>query len=445
MLLRVRLAASACLVGAAAPALRAQPCQPYWVGGTPVPEAFGGRIVAWDDGSGPALYGIWTRNNRVFRWRDGDPQWTPIDTGLPNAGYSYSVSEFRVLDDGSGPHLCVIGENHTDPMNTETWVARWNGTAWELPWPGMFTNVRPNTGYPLASGDVGDGPSIYGEAGMLVGHAQHFYPARWVVDHWELLGDPPYGDIGEMIILDDGSGPALYVVGLFRSIGGVPAPAGLARWRDGHWEGVGGGQTFGTPQIAFDDGTGRQLYSLAANIGGEGIRGLVRFNGQEWEPVGQMDPPGAIYTLNAITVFDDGRGPAIYLGGGFSNMGGVPAHGIARYGRGGWSAVGDGVHNGSISFMASMPTPRGPSLFMTGGFTTAGGGSVMYTARLVGCPSCYANCDQSTAAPTLNVNDFLCFMTRFALHAPEANCTNDATIDLADFMCFMQRFAAGCP
>jgi hypothetical protein len=234
--------------------------------------------------------------------------------------------------------------------------------------------------------------------------------------------------------------------GGFTSIGGVPTPTGLARWRDQHWEGV-GNQTSAGPLIVYDDGTGPALYSTAfgSTITGESHRGLAKFDGQDWVLVGEMDPPGAIYTLNAITVFDDGRGPAIYLGGGFSNMGGVPAHGIARYGRDGWSTVGDGVHNGSISFMASMPTPRGPSLFMTGGFTTAGAGAVVGTARWIGCPSCYANCDRSTAAPTLNVNDFLCFMTNFALHAPEANCTNDATIDIADFMCFMQRFAAGCP
>src|SRR5262249_23588862 len=28
-------------------------------------------------------------------------------------------------------------------------------------------------------------------------------------------------------------------------------------------------------------------------------------------------------------------------------------------------------------------------------------------------PSCYANCDQSTAPPALNVNDFICFQQRF--------------------------------
>ena len=34
-----------------------------------------------------------------------------------------------------------------------------------------------------------------------------------------------------------------------------------------------------------------------------------------------------------------------------------------------------------------------------------------------GCPQpapCYPNCDQSTAAPVLNVNDFTCFLNAFA-------------------------------
>jgi hypothetical protein len=430
----VWIAAAACLIGAAAPALWAQPCQPYWAHGSPLASTTGGNIVAFDDGSGAALYGIWTRSQHIFRWGDGDPQWTPFDSGLPS---EYFIYWMRVLDDGSGPHLCAMGTNHTDPTHVVYWIARWTGSEWEFPWPSaLWTNALPEF-----SADLGDGPAIYG----ATIDNNRVTIAKWTGNHWIPLGGPLDFYTYNLFVFEEEAGPTLYVSGGFSMIGNIPVPQHFARWRNQQWEPVGNGQTLGSPLVAYDDGSGSAMYTTAGYIGAQGVRGLLKFDGQEWVLVGEMDPPGAIYTLNAITVFDDGRGPAIYLGGGFSNMGGVPAHGIARYGRDGWSAVGDGVHNGSISFMASMPTPRGPSLFMTGGFTTAGGGSVMYTARLVGCPSCYANCDQSTAAPTLNVNDFLCFMTNFALHAPEANCTNDATIDIADFMCFMQRFAAGCP
>ena len=32
--------------------------------------------------------------------------------------------------------------------------------------------------------------------------------------------------------------------------------------------------------------------------------------------------------------------------------------------------------------------------------------------------TCYANCDGSTAAPVLNVNDFTCFLNRYAAGCP---------------------------
>jgi probable HAF family extracellular repeat protein len=72
-------------------------------------------------------------------------------------------------------------------------------------------------------------------------------------------------------------------------------------------------------------------------------------------------------------------------------------------------------------------------------------------------PSCYANCDGSTAEPILNVEDFLCFIGEFAaaLALPPAqqvvhyaNCdrsTAEPVLNVEDFTCFMAAFAQGCP
>jgi hypothetical protein len=62
--------------------------------------------------------------------------------------------------------------------------------------------------------------------------------------------------------------------------------------------------------------------------------------------------------------------------------------------------------------------------------------------------TCYANCDDSTAAPILNVNDFVCFQTKFAAGDPYANCDGSTTppvLNVNDFVCFQSKFAAGCP
>lgn len=62
--------------------------------------------------------------------------------------------------------------------------------------------------------------------------------------------------------------------------------------------------------------------------------------------------------------------------------------------------------------------------------------------------SCYANCDSSTTPPVLNVNDLICFQSRFASGDTYANCdgsTTEPILNVNDFICFTQQFAAGCP
>jgi hypothetical protein len=80
-----------------------------------------------------------------------------------------------------------------------------------------------------------------------------------------------------------------------------------------------------------------------------------------------------------------------------------------------------------------------------------------FEISVVGAPACYANCDGSTTAPILNVEDFSCFINEFAgaqglPHEQQlthyANCDNSTTapvINVEDFSCFINRFAQGCP
>jgi hypothetical protein len=76
------------------------------------------------------------------------------------------------------------------------------------------------------------------------------------------------------------------------------------------------------------------------------------------------------------------------------------------------------------------------SLFLTGSCFDEGSGG------------CYANCDASTTAPVLNVQDFTCFLQRYAAGDSYANCDNSTVapvLNVQDFTCFLQRYAAGCP
>jgi hypothetical protein len=58
-----------------------------------------------------------------------------------------------------------------------------------------------------------------------------------------------------------------------------------------------------------------------------------------------------------------------------------------------------------------------------------------------GTPACYPDCDLSGS---LNIDDFICFQTFFALSDPSADCDLSGTLNIDDFICFQTFFALGC-
>jgi hypothetical protein len=85
------------------------------------------------------------------------------------------------------------------------------------------------------------------------------------------------------------------------------------------------------------------------------------------------------------------------------------------------------------------------------GETLAGTGLTNFfvdDVSLVGSgPACYPNCDSSTTVPFLNVQDFSCFLTKYASGNPYANCDNSTvppTLNVQDFSCFLVKYATGC-
>jgi probable HAF family extracellular repeat protein len=82
------------------------------------------------------------------------------------------------------------------------------------------------------------------------------------------------------------------------------------------------------------------------------------------------------------------------------------------------------------------------------GYGTFNGAERAFLVSGLSVGSCYPNCDNSNAAPVLNVLDFTCFLQRFAAHDSYANCDSSTTLptlNVLDFTCFLQKFAAGCP
>lgn len=195
-----------------------------------------------------------------------------------------------------------------------------------------------------------------------------------------------------LAVYDDGRGPALYVGGAFQRVAGVAA-TNIVRWTGQKWEAVGPGlqakQPGGPPyrvaaMTVFDDGTGAALYAAGRFdfAGSVPAANIARWNGQNWTVPGggilgsfpnQPNSPEFVQVL-AMTSFNNGGGPALYVGGAFDfiESGGVTinATNIVCWKGGKWSAVGNGVGEGQIKALAVFDDGSGPALFAGGSVNT---------------------------------------------------------------------------
>jgi hypothetical protein len=302
---------------------------------------------------------------RIAKWNGS--AWSPLGTGINCGGCAtpIAVLALQVFDDGSGPALYVGGRfDHAGGLSANS-IARWNGTNWSTLGSGFGAPIRA-----LAVFDAGSGPRLYAGGDVLV--------SVWTGSTWASLAGAPHS-VYALAVFDDGSGPGLYATGGVSS----PSPgAFITRWNGSTWSSLGSGVIAfhcsplgGVALTVFDDGTGPALYtggcfattSPAAEF-------VARWNGLAWSAVQEQPAPaGFDQYADALTTFNDGSGTALYAGGGFELAGGVPASGVARWTGSSWGAVGGANEIGNVSVLAVADLGLGPALYAGGNFTTVNG------------------------------------------------------------------------
>jgi hypothetical protein len=114
-------------------------------------------------------------------------------------------------------------------------------------------------------------------------------------------------------------------------------------------------------------GTNLFVGGYFTNAGGVAAGKVAMWNGNNWTSVGSGVVGGGI--VSALTVI----GNNLYAGGSFTNMGGTPANRIARWDGTNWFALGSGTATpGAISAPVDALAGLGNDLYAGGTFRMAG-------------------------------------------------------------------------
>ena len=190
-------------------------------------------------------------------------------------------------------------------------------------------------------------------------------------------------------VFDDGTGPALYVGGRFTSIDGVSASR-IARWDGAEWSALGSGIAGSGVAVSimtmttFDDGTGPALYvggQAFTTAGGQPANRVAKWDGTEWSNVGEGFAGGIVWKL---VVHDDGDGEALYAFGTFTASGTTPLERMAKWNGTAWEPFGGGA-SGTVLDALVVPGAAGDDLVIAGQFTEIDGDAANRLAVWEGC------------------------------------------------------------
>lgn len=434
--------------------------------------------------------------NYIARWSDGEGKWSSLGSGIS--------SNVRALLAHPSGDLLVGGKFTAVGDISAQRVALWNGKAGAGTWSPLGTGIGGDfsTVYSLAvlpSGDL----VVGGDFNILAGGAAAISIARWNGGGgggggWSALGlgmgGVTFPIVTTLAVLPSGD---LVAGGRFTLAGGVPANH-IAGWNGNKWSPLGAGVTGTTsPSLAAlavlpsGDLVAGGKFTSAGDVSANNI---ARWNGSRWSPLGSGVSGSEDSYVAALAVLPSGD---LIAGGYFYAAGGASASHIARWNEsvGGWLPLGSGM-NSYVYALAVLPSgelvaggdfgmagttqaisvarwdgnPEGwsplgsgltglvgaiaapsvtalavlPSgeLIAGGGFTHAGGVVAPFIARW-GCKPtlCGADCDGSGS---LDIDDFVCFQTEYAIGSDKADCDASGELDIDDFMCFQTLYAVGC-
>lgn len=184
----------------------------------------------------------------------------------------------------------------------------------------------------------------------MIGGAVASCIGRWDGTNWSPVGSGAGGASPAVTALLV-SGDKLIVGGTFTSMGGVAA-TNVAWWDGNQWHGMGQlGTGISSGVNALGELNG-EIYAGGSFTTGAPANYLARWDGTAWQPVG-TGPNGIVYALERV-------GTVLFIGGAFSQSGGLTSRGLSRWDGTNYTELGSGL---SVGARVSALAAQGANLF----------------------------------------------------------------------------------
>ena len=320
-------------------------------------------------GGYPRIAGSITVNN-VAKWNG--TTWSTLNGGVNG--------DVKVLAVASSGEVYVGGVFSQAGGTAASNVAKWNGSTWSSLGTGPANGVNGEV-FALTVG--GNGDVYVGGSFSQAGGAAANHLARWNATTWSTLGTgATNGTNGDVFALKVGSNGDVYMAGDFTQAGST-ATSFLAKWNGATWSSLG--------SAAISNGLNRQVNALAVAANGEVYVGgyftqagraaanyIAKWNGSAWSSLGTGPANGVNGEVFALAIGSSGD---VYAGGSFTQAGGLPASYIARWNGSAWSSMGTSPANGVNNFVRALAVAGNGDLYVGGTFSQAGGMTANNVAR----------------------------------------------------------------
>ncbi|MBI1382501.1 MAG: hypothetical protein GC161_15595 [Planctomycetaceae bacterium] len=316
-------------------------------------------------GLGDLYLGDPAKRSVLFRWQ-GDA-FANVLNGQVNLGITGLRNLERVAG-AEGDRLLIGGLNFTLDGAIVRNVASYSSAGIDALGLGLRGTV-----YDTALRETPAGPEFYLVGGPLsIGSKSLGSIARYAGGEWHSEAKLGVGaDGGQRLFVDEESPTSdLYAAG------------DVVRRFDGTtWTQLGGTLPGSPTSLLWFEPPGgeRELHLGLARTSTTPWSSLRRFDGSVWQSV----LGNANGSVNALCVFDDGSGPALYVGGNFTQIDGQPAKSLVRYDGKGWTELGASLV-GVVQAMAVYDSGNGPQLHVAGPIAFADGVPVKNVVRLDG-------------------------------------------------------------